>query len=166
MWGAESTIFVSMLAGVQFGKVKYGNNRAAASVLVGYMFNPLLQPSVGVGYMQYDPVATTTFFTRLHGAVPNWKWAPMYFLEVGSSFLRTNNYDFNIEYHNSRGGLMVHPGIGIQRRFRTGAISFQIGYRMQRAEFDYSVQEFWGGTLRVQENVTYRRLSTAIGLTF
>ncbi len=155
-----------MLPGIQFGDVSSGDNRAAVSMLVGYMFNPLIQTSLGVGYMQYDPITTTAFFARLHGAVPKWKWALMYFMEAGISYLRTNRFDFGIEYHDAKGGFMMHPGVGIQRRLRTGAISFQIGYRIQRAEFDYSVQEFWGGTLRVQENVTYRRLSTAIGFTF
>ncbi|WKN43420.1 hypothetical protein [Tunicatimonas pelagia] len=166
MWGIEPAFFVSMLAGIQFGDTGSENNRATASILVGYMFHPLLQPSLGLGYMQYEPTTATTPFLRLHGVIPEWKWSPMYFMEVGASRLRTNVYDFNVEYHNTKGGLMLHPGIGIQRRFRTGAVSLQMGYRIQQAELDYSVQEFWGGTLRVQESITYRRLSAVIGFTF
>ncbi|MEQ9443526.1 MAG: hypothetical protein RIG62_31090 [Cyclobacteriaceae bacterium] len=165
-WGYDQTFFLSVAAGIQFGSTESGNNRAAASFFAGYIFHPKLQPGIGVSVEQYDPILTTTFFARVQGLLTNKPWSPYYFLEAGGSSANTRNWDYSLQYHSARGGFMLHPGLGIQRTFRNGAIFFGLGYRIQQAKLDYSVNDYWGGTLRVQEQLTYRRLSTMIGLTF
>ena len=165
-WETEHTFFLSVSAGIQFGSTNSGNSRAAASFVAGYFFHPLLQPGIGIGFEQYDPIQTTTLLVRVQGVLTKKKWSPYYFLEVGASKATTQTWNYNVQYHHAKGGFMMHPGLGYQRSFRSGAISFGLGYRIQQAELDYSVADFWGGSLRVQEELTYRRVTTMIGLTF
>lgn len=161
----DNTFILSLLFGIQYGS-EQGDNLATISFAAGYVFHPLLEASVGIGFMQYDPVSTTTLFVRAKGVFIDERWSPFYFAEVGSSRVHSSFYDFGLELLDTRGGLMLHPGFGIQRRFRAGAVFLQMGYRIQRAELNYQVSDFWGGTLEVQEQLTYRRVTVHLGVSF
>ncbi len=162
----NNTFFLSILVGIQYGAAAAGNNRATISFAAGYVFHPLLQTSVGLGFMQYDPVSTTSLFARIHGNLSERKWSPFYFAEAGSSRVHSSYYNVGMQLSDAQGGLMLHPGLGIQRRFRSGAVFFQLGYRIQRAQLEYEVLDFWGGMLQVQERLTFRRVTAHLGISF
>ena len=165
-WELNQSFYLSVAAGIQFGSSGSGTDRAAASFVGGYIFHPKLQAGVGIGFEQYDPLLTTTFFAQVKGLLTDKRWSPYYFLEAGGGTASTQSWNYDVEYHDVKGGFTVHPGLGIQRTFRSGALFFGMGYRIQQAKLDYTVHNYWGGTLRVQEQLTYRRFTTMIGLTF
>ena len=162
----KGEFFFTATFGVQFGDVANGDNLAAITLTGGYVLDPKLQLGLGLGFMQYDLLTTQTIFSRVHGLLSPSRWSLFYFAEAGLSRVQTGRYGFTTELRDAKGGVTWHAGLGIQRSFQGGAVFFQVGYRLQKAQLDYVVQDFWGGSLEVHEKKTYRKVTTTIGFTF
>lgn len=134
------------------------------SALVGHRFNRLLGVGLGVGYDAYilnSGERVMPIFAEATGYLSPKHTTLSYGLAAGYS-LAFNNEDYNIV--DAKGGLMVHPTIGIRFGKRNVKYTFDTGYRFQKAEFTY--RDAWDGRSRNEERLLYKRITFRFGVLF
>ena len=139
------------------------------SMVNGHAFTPHFRLGVGVGIDSYgySNVTVAPLFISLSGLMNLRRFSPFYFLNAGSSLAWANGgEDFNT-YHETKGGLMLHPGVGYRFNMGGTGVAFGLGYKIQRASLRYSRTD-WnsGGLLEVDEVRTFYRLSMTVGVHF
>jgi hypothetical protein len=104
--------------------------------------------------------------TRVSGDIIKFHVTPIYFVDAGYGFLvEKDNYDSNIEELSSKGGLMVHGGVGL--KFYTASkasFSLTAGFCLQKSSREY--QYTWSEGYPYKEERIYRRFSFGMGLNF
>jgi sRNA-binding regulator protein Hfq len=138
---------------------KYGYNERSGMELGfhtinGYKINRWIGAGLGVGIQNFNDLTTMPVFLSLQSGdlVPS-KVTPYFFLNTGNGFALNET---------ANGGFMFNPGAGIKINGQHTGILMSVGYHMQKASIDYFS---WGGT-RMQQDVTYNRISLRIGVTF
>ena len=145
-----------------------GGRGPSITIVNGYALNPHLRLGVGVGLegYGYNNVSTVPVFLSVSGLMNRRRWAPYYFLNAGGSaaaWMRGGGWGGN---YDVRGGAMVHPGLGYRYHLGKKALSFALGYKVQRARLRYDWDEWNGVRVEVSERRTFRRLSITMGFHF
>ena len=153
------------------GEGSYDGPGMSVTMVNGYALSPHLRLGLGVGVegYGYSSVTTVPLFLSLSGLMNRRRWTPLYFVNVGSSVAWANSVNNFSTFNETKGGLMVHPGVGY--RYNTGqmGVSLSLGYKVQKALLRYGWED-WntgaGGTIEVEERQTLRRLSLTVGIHF
>jgi len=141
-----------------------GSLGAGASVVYGYQYNRWLGVGLGVGYDKYildTGEDLIPVFIDLIGYTSAKNFSPFYHLALGYSFSQ-DDPDFGIV--DAKGGLLIHPSIGLRVGSKSIKWLFDIGYRFQFAEFTYGNQ--FDPINRRFQDLTYKRLHAGISLYF
>jgi hypothetical protein len=122
----------------------------------------------GIGVTHYADYSHTFFpvFARVSGDIVKFHITPIYFADAGYGFLvEKDSYDTSTEELSSKGGLMVHGGIGV--KFYTPSkvsLSLTTGFCLQKSSREY--QYTWSEGYTYTEERIYRRFSFGIGVNF
>ena len=147
-----------------FGDRQNENHGLGISVLVGKRFNRLLGVGVGAGYDAYildSGERVLPIFAEVSGYISPKHTTLAYGLAAGYS-LAFNNEDYNII--DAKGGLMVHPNIGIRFGKKKLKYTLDLGYRFQKAEFTY--RDAWNARSRYEQRLLYKRVTLRFGVLF
>lgn len=160
----EGLYYAARLHGIagNFGDRQKESNGAGVSLMAGKRFSRWMGVGVGVGYDSYivdSGESVLPIFAELTGYFTPTNTALSYGLAAGYSLAFTNE-DKNII--DAKGGLMVHPHLGL--RFGSGNIKYTIdlGYRFQKAEFTF--RNVWDGRSRFEQRLTYQRVMLRFGV--
>ena len=137
----------------------------------GYAFNPHVRVGLGVGLESYgyNSLSTAPVFLSLSGLVNKRRWSPYYFLNAGGSTAWVNQGGYGVNTYDTKGGLMLQPGVGYRYNVGKVGVSFGIGYKMQKARVRYRWEDWNTGNqmeIEVDERRTLRRLSMTVGVHF
>jgi len=133
----------------------------------GYKVNPYFRVGGGAGvnhYTDYDNTFVTVFGRVAGDMLNNWI-TPVYFLDEGYGFVfEDKKTDSGAEVTNSKGGWMLHAGIGV-KFYTPSKASFSIlaGYKVQKSERDYQYDYY---EYTYHEDRTYSRLTFGMGINF
>lgn len=145
------------------------------STSVNYQLKPRLSVGAGAGleflkesylpvflnfeYKLRDSYSTPYFFLKAGYEVPIEESRTVYYsgYQPWSSFWP--GPDYQNEIMKTKGGILLHPGIGFQRMFSSGfGMSFAFGYQFHRLHYkgdkDYAL------------DIDYNRLAIKLGITF
>ncbi|TXK48913.1 hypothetical protein FVR03_07485 [Pontibacter qinzhouensis] len=157
----------SVEMGFLYGKITNPFNNpptymASPSVQIfnGYRAHRLFAIGGTVGFDFYDNILITPIALGLRGELLKTSVSPFYSLDAGygASFLSGRRSG-----ERPDGGWMLNPALGL--RVQTGnntAYLFSMGYKQQRV--DTESMTGWG--VRVNERITYKRLSLRLGFMF
>ncbi len=152
--------------GLLFGQSHIGSNASLSlNMINGYQFNQYLMAGIGVGLDIYGEISTLPIYASARGLLTNKKVAPYYFFNTGYALAWANNNVSDVNYSKTLGGLMIQPGIGYQFNMAHSALLIGLGYRWQKATFEYTTPG-WGGDIFYHEARTLRRLSLSVGISF
>ena len=147
----------------------YGSG-ASLTMVNGYAFSPRLRAGIGVGLESYgyNNVNTVPLYLNLSGLINRRRWSPYYFLNAGASAAWISDGDVDGgTFYDTKGGLMLHPGLGYLYHVGRTALSFAVGYKMQKARVRYGWEDWsTGNRVEVDERRTLRRLSITMGVHF
>ena len=151
------------------GYYDYGSG-VSFTVVNGYAFTPHIRAGLGIGLESYgyNNVNTAPLFLNVSGLINKKRWSPYYFLNTGASaaWIDDSNNDRGTS-HDTKGGLMIHPGVGYLYHMGRKAISFAVGYKVQKVQLRYSWDDWGTGNLvEIDERRTLRRLSLTMGIHF
>lgn len=161
----ESGIYYAIKG--QFIKGNFGlraneNHGAGFSILMGTRYNRYIGVGVGVGYDSYSLDSgerVVPFFVEASGYLSPKHTTLSYGLAAGYS-LAFDNLDFNII--EAKGGMMVHPHIGLRFGKRKMKYTLDLGYRFQKAAFTY--RDIWDGRSRNEQRLLYKRVTLRFGV--
>lgn len=134
----------------------------------GYQVNRYLKIGAGAGIDHYNDYSHTFIpvFGRISGDIVKYRVTPVYFVDAGYSFLiEKDEYSSGIQEVRSKGGLMVHGGLGL--KFYTATrVSFSIlvGFKVQHSEREYAYS--WNESYIYHEGRVYRRNTFRVGICF
>ncbi len=133
----------------------------------GYKVNPYFRIGAGTGvdhYTDYDNTFISVFGRVAGDMLNNWV-TPVYFLDEGYGFVfEEDKTDSGAEITNSKGGWMMHAGIGV--KFYTpskASFSLLAGYKMQKSQRDYQYDYY---EYTYHEDRSYSRLTFGMGVGF
>lgn len=141
-----------------------GNNTFRFATIHGVHFNPHLSAGIGIGITPYnDPLNLIPFFTDFNYRLLKANTSPYLYLKAGYNFsMYDENDDENLMNRHS-GGLLLNPGIGIDFNFESGFGWYvQAGYNIDQSTYEF---DGWG-TEVIRTDLSYRRISIGMGLTF
>ena len=131
---------------LSFGKTsqQWGNNSSHIGValenITGFQFNRLVGAGLGIGFDNYyatgNDANVLSLFSEVRGYLSRQNMSPYYSFSSGVGFPMVNTKD-NLNLSGHRGGLMVHPAIGL--RFGASShINFfaDIGAKYQRIHYN------------------------------
>jgi len=145
-----------------FGSRANESHGGGFSALLGTRYNRYFGVGIGVGYDSYafdSGERVVPFFTEVSGYLSPKHTTLSYGLAAGYS-LAFNNEDFNII--QAKGGLMVHPNIGIRFGKKDVKYTIDLGYRFQKAVFTY--RDVWDGRARNEQRLLYKRVTLRFGV--
>jgi len=155
-----------------FGRVKYGyvsnfnqeisENKLSLTIQTyeGIKLSDRLSTGLTAGIDWYKSALINPVSAGVRYDITKGKVARLYAsADVGYGF---SWFHDDIEGYNTKGGLMLSPGIGIKYG-KPGSTAVTIGLGWKRQEVDVTKPPFSGGTLRL-ENRVYNRLSVRIGM--
>lgn len=133
----------------------------------GYKVNPYFKVGGGAGVDHYTDYGSTfvTVSGRVAGDMLNHWITPVYFLDEGYGFVFENGKtDSGAEITRSKGGWMMHAGIGL-KFYTPSKASFSIlaGYKVQKSQRDYQYDYY---EYTYHEDRTYSRLTFGMGVGF
>jgi len=145
-----------------FGDRQNESHGAGISGLIGKRFNRFVGIGVGAGYDSYivdSGESVLPIFAELTGYFTPTNNSLSYGLAAGYG-LAFANQDKNII--DAKGGLMVHPNIGL--RFGTKSLKYtlDLGYKFQKAQFTF--RNIWDGRSRFEQRLLYKRVTLRFGV--
>lgn len=137
----------------------------------GLQYNRKLGFGIGVGADRYFGGKDVTFIPvslNVRGYLLPQSRTPYYSLNVGYGFASLLSHD---RYIKAKGGLMVHPSLGIRFGTKQGAFTLDFGVKMQNATLtrnpDEIVRQWWGRRwLKKVEDIRYLRTGVRLGWLF
>ena len=142
----ERGVYNATYFNLSFGKTnyQYGSNKPHLGVAIenitGFQFNRLLGAGLGIGFDNYyatgNDANVLSLFSEVRGYLSRQNTSPYYSFSSGVGFPMVNTKD-NLNLTGHRGGLMVHPAIGL--RFGASShINFfaDIGAKYQRIYYN------------------------------
>jgi hypothetical protein len=132
----------------------------------GYRVNRHFSVGGGVGVEQYPEYGNTFFplFARVSGDMLKRRVSPVYFADAGYSFI-AGDYENGMEQLSSKGGVMVHGGLGLRICTATRlSVTFLAGFKMQRSTREYA--STWYESYAYSEERTFLRHTFRLGLGF
>jgi hypothetical protein len=156
-----------------FGRVKYGGGNGSAEAIErklnvtaqmyqGVQLTKALSTGVTIGMDWYNTALINPIAVGARYDITRGKNARLYATAdagYGFAWFHDDPQDFE-----TKGGLMVNPGIGI-RYGKPGGSAFTIGLSWKRQEVDVTKPPLWAQTERREERV-YNRLTIKIGMSF
>lgn len=141
-----------------------GGNTFRFASIHGLHFNPHVSAGLGIGLTPYnDPLNLIPFFADFNYRLMKANTSPYFYLKAGYNFSMNNGNDDTAELNRHTGGLLLNPGAGIDFNFSSGfGWYIQAGYNIDQSSFEF---DGWGTEL-VRTDLTYRRISVGMGLTF
>lgn len=140
------------------------NSRLSAGLGIGFEFlkETYLPAFANIEYKLRNADATPYFFLKMGYQVPleesNEIYGgvqPVYYYDIWPGPWPTNN----AEPLDTKGGIMINPGVGYQRMFSSGfGISFAFGYQFHRLSYR--------GENDYQLDIDYNRLTIKLGFIF
>lgn len=154
--------------GLLFGQTSYGVAPSfSANIVNSYQFNPHFGTGLGLGIDLYGNITTLPVYANLKGAFTKKKVTPYYFLNAGYTFAWANEHYNDLEYDHVKGGWFFQPGLGYQFNMAQSALLIGFGYRIQKVTLDYHTPNWqWDGEIFYHEEITIRRLSFSVGISF
>lgn len=159
--GLYYAVKASFIAG-NFGNRQNENNGAGGSILVGKRYNRWLGVGVGAGYDSYVVdfgESVLPIFAELTGYFTPTNTSLSYGLAAGYSFAFSNE-DKNII--DAKGGLMVHPHLGIRFGKNKLKYTLDLGYKFQKAAFTF--RNAWDLRSRFEQRLLYKRVTLRFGV--
>jgi len=133
------------------------------SALLGMRFHRLIGVGVGLGYDSFileTGERVMPIFAEATGYLSPKNTSLSYGLAAGYS-LAFNSDDYGIT--DAKGGLMVHPSIGLRFGVQEHKFTVDLGYRFQKAQFTY--QDRWSARSWNTERLLYKRVTLRFGVT-
>ena len=142
----ERGVYNATYFNLSFGKTNYlyGSNTSHLGVAVenitGFQFNRLMGAGLGIGLDNYyatgNDANVLSIFSEVRGYLSQLNRSPYYSFSSGVGFPLVNKKD-NLNLTGHRGGLMVHPAIGL-RFGASSKINFfaDIGAKYQRIYYN------------------------------
>ena len=153
--------------GVLFGRATTDGSVRSGTAISGtanYRLKPFL--SVGIGIeptilFVNDGYLLLPTFVRLGGSFSEKKVVPIYFIDAGWSFAKSNSGQG--EFINAEGGYFVRPGIGL----RFNKLLFTLGYQVQKVTTTSEFNSWWNGSNQLTTEVrTMKNMMLSIGYNF
>lgn len=140
----------------------YGGTTLRFTMVNGYRFNSHLSGGIGFGITPYnDPLTLVPVFLDFKLRFLKANSSPYLFLKTG--FNLSVHHDDDMELQDHRGGLLFNPGVGLHFIRSSGSGWYiQAGYNIDNSTYEF---EGWGPQT-VQNELSFRRLSVGIGLSF
>jgi len=138
----------------------FGVTSPYMDISYGYNIHPRLQLGIGTGFHGYGEGLLIPAYLDIGSRILQKNYSPVVNLQAGYSFTMTTNWR-NEEF---RGGLMLHPSIGMSMPGKDGReIIISLGYRHQPTFLSYT-DIIWtpNGTqipYEVSGNQTFRRIT-------
>ena len=144
----ERGIYNATYFNLSFGKTSYlyGSHTSHLGValenITGFQFNRLVGAGLGIGFDNYyatgNDANVLSIFSEVRGYLSRQNRSPYYSFSSGVGFPLLNKNDYlNYNYTGHRGGLMMHPAIGL-RFGASSKINFfaDIGAKYQRIYYN------------------------------
>ena len=130
----------------------------------GYLWNAFFMTGIGTGYREFiwdSGEEVIPIFVEMAGFLGNQAVRPYYNVQMGYSFAYPNE---GAGLLDARGGLSIYPSFGIS--FGRGKLrkTLDLGYDIQKATYEY--RTFGGDQERSVQNLTFKRLSLRLGVSF
>ena len=137
----------------------------------GIQYNRLLGVGIGIGGDRYfgdRDVAFIPVSLNVRSYLLAQNRTPYLSMNVGYGFAALLDKE---KYTKAKGGLMLHPALGIRLGSKQGAFTLDLGVKMQNADLtrnpDEQVNRWWGRPwLRKVEHMRYMRTSLRFGWLF
>lgn len=132
------------------------------SLLAGHRFNRFIGIGAGVGYDSYtleSGESVLPLFVEASGYTTPTHTSLSYSLAAGYGLAFTNE-EYGII--DAKGGLMVHPSIGMRFGKKKLKYTLDLGYRFQKANFTFRDQ--WNGRSRFEQRLLYKRVTLRFGV--
>ena len=142
-----------------------GNSTFRFATIHGKHFNSHLSAGLGIGITPYnDPTNLIPFFANFNYRLLKANTSPFIFLKAGYNFSVYNQNDpENLPLDKHTGGLLLNPGAGIEFNVSRGFGWYvQAGYNIDQSSYEFD--GWWSE--RVRTDLSYRRISIGMGLTF
>jgi hypothetical protein len=141
-----------------------GNSTFRFATIHGKHFNSHLSAGLGIGITPYnDPMNLIPFFANFNYRLLKSNTSPFIFLKAGYNFSVYSEEDENIPLDEHTGGLLLNPGAGIEFNVSPGFGWYvQAGYNIDQSSYEFD--GWWGEQVRT--DLSYRRISIGMGLTF
>ncbi len=135
---------------------------ARVQVVNRFSLSPQFSVGAGAGFTYYnDPLSLIPVFVDLQYTLTRTPPALFFFLRAGYNFSTITNTDIRVDSHH--GGLMLNPGIGLQMGNQSGIQwHLTVGYSVDHSQF--KVQQ--GDSRTIETDITYKRLTAGVGLSF
>ena len=142
----ERGVYNATYFNLSFGKTnyQYGSNKSHLGVAIenitGFQFNRLVSAGLGIGFDNYyatgNDANVLSLFSEVRGYLSRQNTSPYYSFSSGVGFPMVNTKD-NLNLTGHRGGLLVHPAIGL-RFGASSKIHFfaDIGAKYQRIYYN------------------------------
>lgn len=110
----------------------------------GYRLNKHFAGGLGLNYDRYTNISAFPIYINLRGYLLDKKISPYYFLGGGYGFAWDNGKDYeSYTVNHVNGGLYGQTGVGYQIQYSRIAVSFNVGYRIQRTRLDYEYKYYY-----------------------
>jgi hypothetical protein len=141
-----------------------GNSTFRFATIHGKHFNSHLSAGLGIGITPYnDPLNLIPFFANFNYRLLKANTSPFIFLKAGYNFSVYNEDDENVQLDQHTGGLLLNPGAGIEFNVSPGFGWYvQAGYNIDQSSYEF--ESWW--SQQVRTDLSYRRISIGMGLTF
>ena len=142
-----------------------GNSTFRFATIHGKHFNSHLSAGLGIGITPYnDPTNLIPFFANFNYRLLKANTSPFIFLKAGYNFSVYNHNDSqNLPLDEHTGGLLLNPGAGIEFNVSRGFGWYvQAGYNIDQSSYEFD--GWWSE--RVRTDLSFRRISIGMGLTF
>lgn len=145
--------------GMLFGE---RDQQFSVNIVNGCRFNDRLHAGVGLGYSKYDEMAILPVFAEIKGYIIDGNFIPYYFAHAGYGFKVEEYSEPSFEHYRAKGGFIWKAGVGYQLRVSSRFVTLSIAYQNQNSQQRYS----FGDIIDVEEQRSYRRIETKIGVLF
>lgn len=136
-------------------------NGFGVSISGGYRFNRLVGVGIGVGYDRF-------IWGTAENLIPIFIEYTSYFSPKNTTLFANLQTGYSIAFKDddyllteAKGGFMIYPAFGIRLGGGENQVTFDVGYKFQKAEFTY--RESWSPTV-AEQRLTYKRLTMRFGI--
>ena len=110
----------------------------------GYRINDHFAGGLGVNYDRYTNISSLPVYLNFRGYLRNKRVSPFYFLGGGYGFGWNNGKEYmGYQVNNVKGGIYGQTGLGYQIQYSQSAISFNLGYKIQKTTLDYEYRNYY-----------------------
>lgn len=126
-----------------------GMNGISFHIINNYKLSKYFSGGLGIGIDNLNRLATIPLYLSLRGDVLKGVVTPVYQADIGYGFVSET-----WEPGTTKGGLYLHPGVGIKFYARRLAFGLNTGYKIQKSSYSHSTPTF-----EVNEKRTFRRIT-------